>query len=281
MEIGVFTYGPTAYCDPAVLAQQAEALGYHSYWVPEHPFLPVTYASRLTFYPEGVPSFYAELADPFVTLARASAVTKTIKLGTGICLVPERNPLLLAKEVATLDHVSGGRFLFGIGAGWLREELEILGGNFAHRWGQTREAILAMKQLWTTEEAQFHGQYYDFPPVRSFPKPLQKPHPPIFIGEWTMRQAFQRIVAWADGWMPVFLTPEQIKSGRETLNHLAVQAGREPHAIQVVAFGVPADPAALQAFAEAGADQAVLLLEIASEQEALAKMEAAARMVFR
>src|SRR5262245_52079571 len=147
-----------------------------------------------------------------------------------------------------------------IGAGWLREELEILGGNFAHRWGQTREAVLAMQQLWTTEEAQFHGQYDDFPPVRSFPKPLQHPHPPIFIGEWTMGRAFHRIVAWGDGWMPVFLTPEQIKYGRETLTHLAIQADREPTAIQVVAFGVPAEPAALRAFEEAGADHAVILV---------------------
>jgi probable F420-dependent oxidoreductase len=279
MEIGVFTYGPTAYFDPAVLAQKAEELGYHSYWVPEHPILPVTYAARLEFYPEGVPTFYAELADPFVALARASAVTKTIKLGTGICLVPERNPLLLAKEVATLDRFSGGRFLFGIGAGWLREEMEILGGNFEHRWGQTREAVLAMKELWTTDEAQFHGQYYDFPLVRSFPKPVQKPHPPILIGEWTMRNAFNRIVAWGDGWMPVFLKPEQIKYGRETLNQLAVQAGREPSSIQVVAFGAPADTAALNAFEEAGADQAVILLEIASEKEAWAKLEEAAQRV--
>lgn len=279
MEVGVFTYGPTAYFDPAILAQKVEQLGYHSFWAPEHPIMPVTYAARLHFYPEGVPPFLAELADPFVALARASAATQTIKLGTGICLVPERNPLLLAKEVATLDHCSGGRFLFGIGAGWLREEMEILGGNFAHRWGQTREAVLAMKQLWTTEEAQFHGQYYAFPPVRSFPKPPQQPHPPILIGEWTMRNAFQRIVAWEDGWMPAFLEPEQIKYGWEPLNHLAVQAGWEPSAIQVVAFGVPPETAALKAFEEAGADHAVILVEIASEKEALAKMEEAVRKV--
>src|SRR5262245_4444076 len=163
MEIGVFTYGPTAYCDTAVLAQKAEELGYHSYWVTEHPILPVTYAARLTFYPEGVPTFYAELADPFVALARASAVTKTIQLGTGICLVPERNPLLLAKEVATLDRLSGGRFLLGIGAGWLKEETEIMGGNFEHRWAQTKDGILAMKELWTKDESEYQGRFYNFP----------------------------------------------------------------------------------------------------------------------
>jgi alkanesulfonate monooxygenase SsuD/methylene tetrahydromethanopterin reductase-like flavin-dependent oxidoreductase (luciferase family) len=130
-----------------------------------------------------------------VALARASAVTKTIKLGTGICLIPERNPLLLAKEVATLDRLSGGRFIFGIGAGWLKEETEIMGGDFAHRWTQTKDAILAMKALWTQDEAEYHGQYYDFPRVRSFPKPAQKPHPPIFLGG----SAKMSSNAWSNG----------------------------------------------------------------------------------
>ena len=105
-----------------------------------------------------------------------------LKLGTGICLVPERNPLLLAKEIATLDMYSHGRFLFGIGAGWLREETELMGGDFAHRWSQTREAVLAMKELWTTTESEYHGRYYDFAPVYSFPRPTQRPHPPVYLG---------------------------------------------------------------------------------------------------
>lgn len=282
MNIGVFNYISTAYsADTAVLAKRAEELGYDSFWIPEHPIMPVTYASRLSFYPEGVPDFYAEMVDPFVALARASAVTKTIKLGTGICLVPERNPLLLAKEVATLDHFSGGRFIFGIGAGWLREELEIMGSNFAHHWGQTREAILAMKELWTKDEAEYHGKYYDFPPVRSLPKPAQKPHPPIFIGEWTSRNVFKRVVSWADGWMPAFRNPEQIKYGRDTLNQLAAQAGRDPSSIQVVAFGVPADREALRAFEAAGADTALVVVETASEKEALDQLEQMARKVLQ
>jgi alkanesulfonate monooxygenase SsuD/methylene tetrahydromethanopterin reductase-like flavin-dependent oxidoreductase (luciferase family) len=136
MKVGIFHYLSTAYAlDPAVLAKRAEELGFDSFWLPEHPIMPV---KAVTPFPLGgpIPAFYADLIDPFVGLARASAVTKTIKLGTGICLVPERNPLLLAKEIATLDHFSGGRFLFGIGAGWLKEETEIMGGDFAHRWTQ-------------------------------------------------------------------------------------------------------------------------------------------------
>jgi probable F420-dependent oxidoreductase len=279
MKVGIFHYLSTAYAiDPAVLAKRAEELGFDSFWLPEHPIMPVT---TVTPFPLGgpIPAFYADLIDPFVGLARASAVTKTIKLGTGICLVPERNPLLLAKEIATLDHFSGGRVLFGIGAGWLKEETEIMGGDFAHRWTQTQEAVMAMKALWTQEEAEYHGKYYNFPPVRSFPKPAQKPHPPIILGSITSRRVFQRIVAWGDAWMPVGVSLEEMQHGRETLNELATQAGRDPRSIQVVAFFAPPDPAGLQALEEAGADAALIALEIAGEQEALAKLEEIAQQV--
>ena len=125
-----------------------------------------------------------------------------MKLGTGIVLVPERNPLLLAKEVSTLDLFSGGRFLFGIGAGWLREETQIMGGDFDHRWAQVRESVLAMKELWTKPAAEFHGTYYDFPPVKSFPKPAQKPHPPVILGG-AFPHAARRAVRYGDGWVPI------------------------------------------------------------------------------
>jgi probable F420-dependent oxidoreductase len=279
MKVGLVHYLSTAYAiDPAVLAKRAEELGFDSLWLPEHPIMPVT---TVTPFPLGgpIPAFYADFIDPFVGLARASTVTTTLKLGTGICLVPERNPLLLTKEIATLDHFSGGRFLFGIGAGWLKEETEIMGGDCAHRWTQTQEAIRVMQALWTQEEAEYHGTYYDFPPVRSFPKPAQKPHPPILLGSITSRRVFQRIVAWGDGWMPVGVSPEELHHGRETLNELAAQAGREPRSIQVVAFFAPPDPAALQAFADAGADAALIALETAGEQEALAKLEEMAHTV--
>ena len=279
MKVGIFHYLSTAYSiDPAVLAKRAEELGFDSLWLPEHPIFPVTTVSP---FPLGgpIPHFYAEIIDPFVGLARASAVTQTIKLGTGICLVPERNPLLLAKEIATLDHFSGGRFIFGIGAGWVKEETEIMGGDFAHRWTQTQEAIMAMKALWTKEEAEYHGRYYAFPPVRSFPKPAQKPHPPIFLGSVTSPNVFKRIVAWGDGWMPVGVSLEQIKHGREALNELAAQAGRDPRSIQIVAFFVPPEPEAVKAFEDAGADTALIALETSGEKEALSKLEEIAQRV--
>ena len=200
MKVGLFHYLSTAYAiDPAILAKRAEELGFDSLWLPEHPIMPVT---TVTPFPLGgpIPAFYADLIDPFVGLARASAVTKTIKLGTGICLVPERNPLLLAKEIATLDHFSGGRFLFGIGAGWLKEETEIMGGDFAHRWTQTQEAIMAMQALWTQEEAAYHGRYYPYSAtyeLTPFPGPL------------TLLVNLQQPKG-ASGMLPVCRTPDDV-----------------------------------------------------------------------
>ncbi|MGH8006632.1 MAG: LLM class F420-dependent oxidoreductase [Candidatus Binatia bacterium] len=239
MQIGVFLPASEFTAYPAAIAKRAEELGFASFWAPEHPIIPVHTSTPFPGSKDGkIPDAYSRMMDPFVVLARASAVTTTIKLGTGICLIPERNPLLLAKEVATLDHLSGGRFIFGIGAGWLKEETQIMGGDFPHRWTQTRDAVMAMKEMWTKDEAEYHGKYYDFPPVRSFPKPAQKPHPPIFMGG-SSKNVFKRVVEWGNGWMPVRSTPEEIKQGRATLNELAAKAGRDPQSIEVLAFGFP------------------------------------------
>ena len=153
-----------------------------------------------------------------------------------------------------------------------------MGGNFSHRWSQTHDAILAMKELWTKDEAEYHGKYYDFPPVKSFPKPYQKPHPPILLGG-TARNVFKRTVEWGDGWMPSGSTSEQIKQGRDTLNQLAVRSGRDPRSIQVLAYTAPADREALKAFEDAGADAAVVRVATASEKEALAELEEIASRV--
>ncbi len=231
MKIGVLMFPTRPPIDVAVVAQQAEALGFDSLWLGEHPIMPVHSTSPFPGSPDGrIPDSYSWFVDPFVALARASGVTTTLKLGTGITLVPERHPLLLAKEIATLDYFSGGRFLFGVGAGWHKEETDIMGGNFAHRWTQTREAIEAMKALWANEAAEYHGRYYDFPLVRSFPRPVQLPHPPIFLGG-SAQQVFKRIVEYGNGWMPTRSTPEIIKQGRAVLNELAVEAGRDPKSI--------------------------------------------------
>jgi probable F420-dependent oxidoreductase len=240
------------------MARKAEELGFESFFCAEHPFMPVKTTSRFAGAADGViPESYAHFVDPFVALARASAMTTRIKLATGIVLVPERHPLLLAKEVSTLDLFSGGRFVFGIGAGWLKEETEIMGGDFEHRWTQTRESVLAMKELWTKPEAEFHGTYYDFPPVKSNPKPAQKPHPPVLLGGGA-RNVLQRVVAWGDGWLPNRVTPEQVRESRATLDRLAKDAGRDPSKLTISVFGQPPDRDLIRRYIDAGAHRVVV-----------------------
>ena len=194
MSVGVSTPLPAYTIDPAFMAKKAEELGFESIWYAEHPAVPVESDSPFPATGGEIPWTYSHFTDPYIALARASGATSTIMLGTGITLVPERNPLLLAKEIASLDRFSGGRFLFGIGTGWLREETEIFGGDFEHRWTQTREALEVMKELWTKDEAEYHGKYFNFPPVKSYPKPAQQPHPPIIIGGMA-RNVLRRIVS--------------------------------------------------------------------------------------
>jgi len=259
MNVGVSIPLPAYLVDPAFMARTAEDLGFESFWCAEHPFLPVRSASRFPSSPDGViPETYAHFVDPFVALACAAGATSRIKLGTSIVLVPERHPLLLAKEVSTLDYFSGGRFLFGIGAGWLREETEIMGGDFDHRWTQTRESVLAMKELWTKPEAEFHGKYYDFPPVKSNPKPKQKPHPPVLLGG-SARNVLQRVVAWGDGWLPTGpITPERVGEARATLDALAKDAGRDPRTLSISVHGQSADRDLVKRLLEAGATRVVI-----------------------
>ena len=208
MTVGTAVPLPAYTIDAAFIARKAEELGFESLWYAEHPILPVHSDSPFPNTGGAIPDTYRHFTDPFIALARASGVTSKIKLGTGITLVPERNPLVLAKEIAALDLYSGGRFLFGIGAGWNREETTIMGGDFDHRWTQTREAIEALKELWTKNEAEFHGQYYDFPPVYCYPKPAQKPHPPVILGSHAPQRAAtggpmgRRLVAQPSGSSP-------------------------------------------------------------------------------
>jgi probable F420-dependent oxidoreductase len=259
MNVGVSVPLPAYWVDPGAMAQKAEELGFESFWCAEHPVMPVKTTSRFPGSEDGViPETYAHFVDPFVALARASGMTRRIKLATGIVLVPERHPLLLAKEVSTLDLFSGGRFLFGIGAGWLKEETEMFGGDFAHRWTQTRESVLAMKELWTKPEAEFHGKYYDFPPVKSNPKPAQKPHPPVLLGG-SAKNVLQRVVAWADGWLPTGpITPERVREARATLDALAKEAGRDPKTLTISVHGQSADRDLVTRLLDAGASRVVI-----------------------
>ena len=281
MNVGVSTPLPAYTVDPAFMAKKAEDLGFESIWYAEHPAVPVESDSPFPATGGEIPWTYSHFTDPYIALARASGATSTIKLGTGITLVPERNPLLLAKEIATLDRFSGGRFLFGIGTGWLREETEIFGGDFEHRWTQTREALEVMKELWTKDEAEYHGKYYNFPAVKSYPKPAQQPHPPIIIGGMA-RNVLRRIVSHADGWLPNRVTPAEVEDSRRRLDAMAAEVGRDPKSITISVYGQPADGDVVQSYLNAGADRVVVRPDhVANEYEMGKQLERMAEAVLR
>ena len=281
MSVGVSTPLPAYTVDPAFMAQKAEELGFESLWYAEHPAVPVKSDSPFPATGGEIPWTYSHFTDPYIALARASGATSTIKLGTGITLVPERNPLLLAKEIASLDRFSGGRFLFGIGTGWLREETEIFGGDFEHRWTQTREALEVMKELWTKDEAEYHGKYYNFPPVKSYPKPAQPPHPPIIIGGLA-RNVLRRIVSVGDGWLPNRITPAEVEDSRKRLDAMAEEAGRDPKSITISVYGQPAEHDLVQSYLNAGADRVVVRPDhVANDYEMGKQLERMAETVIR
>ncbi|HEY6420587.1 MAG TPA: LLM class F420-dependent oxidoreductase [Candidatus Binataceae bacterium] len=261
MKIGVLSFVATYTEDPGTVARRCEALGFESFWLPEHAIIPVEHKTPYPRSRDGkIPDDYSHIIDPFVGLAFAAAATKTIKLATGVCLVPEHDPLVLAKSVATLDHFSGGRFLFGVGAGWLRDESEIMGVDFRRRWPLTREYLRAMKELWTKPEASFEGEFVKFPPVKSNPKPAQKPHPPILIGAGGER-ALKNTALVGDGWAPIALAPAQLREQLQTLKQLCDQAGRDARKMDITVFapvGGKEPRRALDEYAEAGAHRLVL-----------------------
>ncbi len=254
MSVGLIVPLPAYTLNPAFIARKAEELGFESIWYHEHPILPVNSASPFPATGGEIPWTYRHFSEPYISLAMAAAVTERIKLCTGITLVPERNPLILAKEIAVLDRHSNGRFVFGVGAGWNREETAMMGGDFDHRWTQTEDAINALKTLWTNEQAEYHGRYYDFPPVYSYPKPAQQPHPPVLLGG-NARNVLRRVVRYADGWLPNRATPEQIADSRQRLDALADEAGRDPASLTISVFGQPPDTTREQvdAYLNAGA----------------------------
>ena len=281
MSVGVSTPLPAYTIDPAFMAKKAEELGFESIWYAEHPAVPVESNSPFPATGGEIPWTYSHFTDPYIALARASGATSTINLGTGITLVPERNPLLLAKEIASLDRFSGGRFLFGIGTGWLREETEIFGGDFEHRWTQTREALEVMKELWTKDEAEYQGKYYNFPPVKSYPKPAQEPHPPIIIGGMA-RNVLRRIVSHADGWLPNRVTPAEVEDSRKRLDAMCAEVGRNPKSITISVYGQPADGGVVQSYLNAGADRVVVRPDhVVNEYEMGKQLERMAEAVLR
>ncbi|HEY5679949.1 MAG TPA: LLM class F420-dependent oxidoreductase [Pseudomonadales bacterium] len=275
MKIGLSNF-PTEYSISAVaLARAAEERGFESLWVVEHTHIP---ASRRTPYPIGgdLPSIYWESYEPFTFLAQAAAVTTDLRVGTGICLVPEHHPIALAKRVASLDALSGGRFLFGVGAGWNAEELENHGVAFGDRWKVLREHVLAMKACWTEKDAEYHGRFVDFDPVWVEPKPVQKPHPPIYIGA-SSTWAMERIVEYGDGWLPVPV-PE-FDERLALLNRLCEERGRDRSEIDVCLMTVVDSADTLAGIRDKGVNRVILSLPTLGEDEALRVLDGYANVV--
>ncbi|ABK53237.1 luciferase family protein [Acidothermus cellulolyticus 11B] len=247
MEIGVAIFATDDALDPASVARLAEERGYESLFFPEHSHIP---AARLTPYRGGgdLPRRYWRTYDLFVALAAAATATRRLRIGSGICLVVQRDPIYLAKETASIDHLSGGRFEFGVGAGWNREEMLNHGTDPKVRMHILRERIEAVKVIWSEAEASYRGRYVNFEGICSWPKPLQRPHPPILVGG-RGPTVFDRVLSYGDGWFPNH-AGDVIERSRELL-------ARADRRISLQVMGVPADPHVLEAYEKAGFDRAV------------------------
>ncbi|MFQ5667769.1 MAG: LLM class F420-dependent oxidoreductase [Candidatus Binatia bacterium] len=253
MHFGLVMFATDYAMRPDDVAREAETRGFESLWLPEHTHIPT---SRRSPWPGGseLPREYWHSYDLFIALATAAAVTKTLKVATGICLVIQRDPIITAKEVATLDTLSNGRCIFGIGGGWNAEEMENHGTNFKTRWRLMREQIAAMKKIWTEDEPAYHGKFVDFDPIWSWPKPVQKPHPPILLGGHTPF-VLDRVVEFCDGWLPMGLRAANLLDDIRDLRQRAEKAGRDPQSISVTVFGSPADEASVEQYCAADVER--------------------------
>lgn len=265
--IGIFIFATDYAMRIDDLAREAEARGFESLFVPEHTHIP---ASRRSPWPGGadLPKEYWNTLDPFVALTAAASATKTLRIGTGICLLTERDPLATAKAVASLDLLSGGRFEFGIGAGWNAEEMEHHGTAFANRFKVMSERAQAMKALWREEAAAWHGEFVHFDEVWSFPKPVQKPNPPILIGGESVH-TLRRVVAFGDGWFPRARRGFDAAAEVERLRRVADAAERDPSTLTISVFGAPARAETMDAYRAAGIDRAVLAVPSAGADTVL------------
>jgi probable F420-dependent oxidoreductase len=271
-------YGVTMFTgyqvSPAQLGPAVQERGFESLFYPEHTHIPV----RSTRADGRSTRGYAETLDPFVALAVVAATTTTLKIGTGVCLVPERDPIVTAKVVATLDHLSGGRFLFGVGAGWNREELANHHTDFGSRMAVLAERVQAMRAIWTAGEAEYHGTYVDFDPIWSWPKPAQRPHPPVLVGG-NGPGTEDRVLAFGDGWLPQcgpLSNVDELRSRMARLRERAADLDRGP--VPVTVFGVPDDRELLAQFADAGVDRCLFPLPDAPADETLRRLDELAEL---
>jgi probable F420-dependent oxidoreductase len=260
MDIGAAMFFTDYSMSAADLARELEARGFESIWAPEHSHIPL---ARTSPFPSGgeLPKQYYDVMDPFVTLTAAAATTRTIKVGTGVCLVVQRDPIQTAKSVASLDQVSGGRFLFGVGGGWNADEMEDHGTEFKSRFKLMRERIEAMKEIWTKPKPEYHGAMVDFPPMMTWPKPVQQPHPPVIVGGM-FPHAARRALRYGDGWIPHSRRPqyEDVTDFLPQFKEMAAEAGRDLAEVPVTVWGIPPDIDRLKRYEDQGVARGVVQL---------------------
>jgi probable F420-dependent oxidoreductase len=281
MEFGAAMFFTDYSTTPAELGQALEARGFESLWAPEHSHIPT---SRTTPFPQGgeLPRKYAEAMDPFVTLTAAAVVTTRLKVGTGVCLVAQRDPIQTAKLVASIDQISRARFLFGVGGGWNAEEMADHGTVFATRFKLMRERIAAMREIWTKSEVEYHGEFVDFPPMMSWPKPVQTPYPPVIVGG-AFPYAARRALAYGDGWIPHASRPQygDVTEFLPRFRQMAAEAGRDPASVPVTVWGLAEDAGRLQHCREIRVARAVVSLPSAGRDEILPILDRWARLMER
>jgi probable F420-dependent oxidoreductase len=246
---------------PAELGRALEERGFESVWAPEHSHIPL---SRKTPFPGGgeMPKKYYDAMDPFVTLTAAAMATKKLKVGTGVCLVAQRDPIQTAKLVASIDQVSGGRFLFGIGNGWNQDEMEDHGTVFESRHKLARERVEAMKAIWTQTKPEYHGEFVNFGPMMAWPKPVQKPHPPVIVGG-AFPYSARRAVRYGEGWIPHASrgTYAEIADMMPQFRQMASEAGRDPDSIQITVWGPKQDADLMRRYEDLGVSRVVFSVE--------------------
>lgn len=270
MDLGLFMFPTDESIGPVALGRAAEAMGFESLLFPEHTHIP---AERRSPYPGGgdLPREYFRTYDPFVALAAIAATTERLRIGTGICLVIERDPIITAKEVASLDLLSGGRLLFGVGAGWNREEMENHGTDPTTRFDLLVDRVQAMQAIWTQDEAEHHGSFVDFGPLHSWPKPVQRPHPPILVGGGGAT-VIDRVLAIGDGWMPINRGDDDgLAASIAELQRRAHEHGRGR--VPVTLFAASPRPEALARYAEMGVNRALLPVPSEPEDAVLARLD--------
>jgi probable F420-dependent oxidoreductase len=273
MHIGLTMFATDYSIAAHELAKEAEDRGFESLWLPEHTHIP---ASRKTPYPAGgeLPEQYWHTLDPFGALCAAAAVTEKIKLATGICLIIERDTIATAREAATVDHISGGRFIFGVGGGWNAEEMKNHGTAFETRFAKMKEQVAAVRAIWTQDEPEFHGRFVDFDKIWCWPKPVQKPTPPIVIGGQS-RQAMQRAADYGDGWLPIDAGrgADGLRPWVEQLNARVAEKGRDRGSVPVTVYGVAPKPEVLDKYRELGVERVLFALKSQPREEVLPRLD--------